>query len=53
MKHATNLEVFDLNKNYTEIDTNIKSLDALIKLTDIKQDKSLNYTIDIQKIINI
>jgi len=44
---------FDLNKNYTEIDTNIKSLDDLIKLTDIKQDKSLNYTIDIQKIINM
>ena len=47
------LQKYDLSKQYTELDLKINSLEDLIKLTTIQLNKSSNYTIDIQKIINM
>jgi len=44
---------YDLNKEYVELKLNINTLDDLIKMTEIKLDTKLNYTIDIQKIIDM
>ena len=44
---------YDLNKEYVELKLDIKTLDDLINMTEIKQDTKLNYTIDIQKIIDM
>ena len=54
-KSKCNLQIkeFDLNKEYVELNLDIKTLDDLIKMSEIKLDPTLNYTIDIQKIINM